>query len=101
VLTVIFNILRLYKPLNFFGVVFVVLALLSISSAIPAVTDYFTTGQVFHLPSAVLAVGLAVASLLSAAVGLILDSAAITNRREFELRLLSFMKADQGDKAKG
>ncbi|MEY4985393.1 MAG: hypothetical protein RLZZ359_279 [Actinomycetota bacterium] len=87
VLKVIFNILRLYKPLFFFSVVSVLFAVLSLLSASPSIVDYLKLGRVEHLPTAVLAVGLAISAVLSLAVAFILDSAAIQQRRLFELKL--------------
>jgi hypothetical protein len=83
---ILFTILKLVKeerPLQFFGVAGVVLLVAGILLGLPVVIEYFHTGLVPRLPTAVLATGLILLSFLSAAAGLILDSVA-RGRKEFK-----------------
>ncbi len=83
---ILFTILKLVKeerPLQFFGVAGMVLLAGGIVLGLPVVIEYFRTGLVPRLPTAVLATGLVLLSFLSCAAGLILDSVA-RGRKEFK-----------------
>lgn len=83
----IVSLFRDYKPLTFFGS----LGLLSIAAGlvlgVPVIFEFFQTGMVPRLPSAVLAVGFVLSGMLTIAVGLVLHT---TTRRfqelEYQLR---------------
>ena len=62
------------RPLQFFAVCALVLAVLSVALAVPVVGTYLRTGLVPRLPTAVLATGLMLLAFLSMACGLILDT---------------------------
>jgi glycosyltransferase involved in cell wall biosynthesis len=83
---ILFTILKLVKeerPLQFFGVAGLGLLAASIALGLPVVIEYFRTGLVPRLPTAVLSTGLVLLSFLSGAAGLILDSVA-RGRKEFK-----------------
>ncbi|GAB2188768.1 glycosyltransferase family 2 protein [Sessilibacter sp. MAH1] len=84
VLFAIFQLLRHYRPMVFFGLLTIIFSILGIFSGIPAILDYIQTGFVEHLPLAVLATGLEVLALISLSIGLILDSINHQNRMNFE-----------------
>src|SRR6516162_6279350 len=68
------TILKLYrseKPLRFFSVIGVFLALVSIGLAIPIVITYLEVGLVPRLPTAVLSMGLMIVAVLSVSSGLV------------------------------
>ncbi len=82
---------RLYmveRPFEFFGIVSFILAALSIALAIPLFQEYFATGLVPRLPTAVLATGLMLSALLSFGCGLLLDN--VTRGRQ-ELRRFTYL----------
>ena len=82
---------RLYmveRPLEFFSIISFILAAASIVFAIPVFQEYFATGLVPRLPTAVLATGMMLSALLSFGCGLLLDN--VTRGRQ-ELRLLSYL----------
>lgn len=82
---------RLYmveRPLEFFSIISFILAVLSIAIAIPVFQEYFATGLVPRLPTAVLATGLMLSALLSFGCGLLLDN--VTRGRQ-ELRRFSYL----------
>jgi len=76
------------RPLEFFSIISFVLATASIVFAIPIFQEYFATGLVPRLPTAVLATGMMLSALLSFGCGLLLDN--VTRGRQ-ELRLLSYL----------
>jgi glycosyltransferase involved in cell wall biosynthesis len=88
---ILWTILRLFRserPLMFFGLLGLVLALISIGLAVPIFTTYLEVGLVPRLPTAVLSTGLMLLAFLSVACGLILDT--VTRGRR-ELRLLAYL----------
>jgi glycosyltransferase involved in cell wall biosynthesis len=85
VLKAIFIIFKDYKPLIFFSALSGLLLIISIVAGLGAVTDYLETGQVYHLPSAVLATGTMILSALSLSIGLILDTISKYQNENFQL----------------
>jgi glycosyltransferase involved in cell wall biosynthesis len=82
---------RLYmveRPLEFFSIISLILAAASIAFAIPVFQEYFSTGLVPRLPTALLATGMMLSALLSFGCGLLLDN--VTLGRQ-ELRRLSYL----------
>jgi glycosyltransferase involved in cell wall biosynthesis len=82
---------RLYRterPLQFFGLIALVLAALSIAIAVPIIEFYIATGTVPRLPSAVLSTGLMLAAFLALASGLVLDT--VTRGRR-EMKRLAYL----------
>lgn len=64
------------RPLAFFGWIGATFLLAALALGIPLVATYAETGLVPRLPSAILSTGLVLISLISGALGLILDSIA-------------------------
>jgi glycosyltransferase involved in cell wall biosynthesis len=86
ILNSILSLVRDYKPLTFFGVVGLVLIVLGFIPGTVVIVEFFRTGLVPKLPSAVLAVGLVLSGMLSLVVGLVLHT--ITRRfQELEHQL--------------
>lgn len=85
------TILKLYrseKPLRFFTVIGIFLALVSIGLAIPVIITFLEEGLVPRLPTAVLAMGLMIMAVLSVSSGLVLDT--VTRGRR-EMKLLAYL----------
>jgi glycosyltransferase involved in cell wall biosynthesis len=76
------------RPLQFFSLGGLALLILGIGLGIPVVMDFFATGLVPRLPTAVLAMGFVLLSFLSVAAGLILDS--VTRGRK-ELKRIAYL----------
>jgi len=74
ILFTIAALVREERPLVFFSTIFVVLAAFSLLIGTPVVLEYFRTGLVPRLPTALVAVGAMVLAFLSLASGLILDT---------------------------
>jgi glycosyltransferase involved in cell wall biosynthesis len=97
ILFTIFQIYRAERPLRFFSAIAVLLALISIGLAIPIVITFLQQGNVPRFPTAILATGLMLASLLSFACGLVLDT--VTRGRR-EIKLLAYLRyAAPGEQA--
>jgi glycosyltransferase involved in cell wall biosynthesis len=85
------TILKLYrseKPLRFFTLIGVVLALISIVLAIPIIITFIEEGIVPRLPTAVLSTGLMILAMLSISSGVVLDT--VTRGRR-EMKLLAYL----------
>jgi len=74
VLWKLFNLMRAFKPLTFFGTISIILFVLGVLAGIPPVHDYVARQYVEHLPLAILATGLMLLSAGCAFLGLILHA---------------------------
>ncbi|MGC2322166.1 MAG: hypothetical protein WA463_06010, partial [Terriglobales bacterium] len=89
ILKIILSLFRDYKPLTFFGSFGLLVMAAGLVTGVPVISEFFRTGLVPRLPSAVLAVGLVLSGMMTMAVGLVLHT---TVRRfqelEYQLRTL-------------
>ncbi len=85
VIMAIVSLFKDYRPLGFFGVVAAILVILGLIVGIPVIVEFAQTGYIDKLPSAVLAVALVICGALSMTVGLVLDTVAKNNRKQWEL----------------
>ena len=97
ILKLIVHLVKEERPLQFFSTGFCVLAASSIALGIPVVTQYFATGLVGRLPTAVLATGLMILAFLSLMCGLILDT--VTRGRR-ELKRLLYLAAGREERVR-
>jgi glycosyltransferase involved in cell wall biosynthesis len=74
IVNTILALFRDYKPLTFFGTLGLILVALGFIPGAVVVFEFFETGSVLRLPSAVLAVGLVLSGLLMFTVGLVLHT---------------------------
>lgn len=88
---VLFSIAKLYrnyKPMNFFGLLALILALLSGAFFLPVFLEYLETGLVLKFPTLIVCGFGMMAALQSIFAGLILSAGAQRSRQEFEMNLL-------------
>lgn len=85
VLSYIFTIFRYYRPLIFFGAMGILFFLSGLAAGTPVLLEFIHTQFVAHVPLAILSTGLMILSVLSFAIGLILDSLAKIHRTQYEL----------------
>jgi len=88
ILAMIGKLVKEERPVQFFGIGALVLAMLSLIIAWPVLATYMETGLVPRLPTAVLATGLMLLAFLSMACGLILDT--VTRSRR-EMKRLAYL----------
>lgn len=101
VLRTIFRLYRSYKPLNFFGGMALILALLSAGFMVPVLQTYFKIGIVPNFPTLIVCGFTMIAAIISLFTGLQLESIVQKNRQDFEMRLLELAeikKEDLGEK---
>ena len=87
VIMTIFNLYRDYKPLQFFGMLALILALVALILFLPVFFQYLETSLVPRFPTLIVSGFLMLSSLLSFACGLILDTITKNNRKTFELHM--------------
>jgi uncharacterized membrane protein len=88
VLMSIAKLYRNYKPMNFFGLLSLVLAIVSVIFFIPVLTEYIATGLVPKFPTLIVCGFALMAALQSVFAGLILSAGAQRSRQEFEMNLI-------------
>ena len=88
ILSTIINLYRSERPLGFFCVLGVMLAVASIVLAIPVFATYLEQGVVPRVPTAILSTGLMLLAFLFVVAGLILDT--VTRGRR-EMKLLAYL----------
>lgn len=76
-----------YRPLKFFCLVALLLGMIGLALGIPVITEYLATGLVPRLPTAILAVAFIFLCGLSLVTGMILDSVAKVERKQWELAM--------------
>jgi glycosyltransferase involved in cell wall biosynthesis len=90
IMHMILALLRDYKPLTFFGAIGLFLGAVGLVPGIVVIVEFFETGLVPRLPSAVLAVGLTLAGMLSVTIGLVLHTIA-RRSQEFDHQLRTML----------
>ncbi len=88
VLMTIVRLYRTYKPLGFFGIVSLILALLSTTFFIPVTVEYIKTGLVPAFPTLIMCGFTMLAAIISLFSGLMLQTMQQKNRQDFEIELL-------------
>lgn len=88
IMRLIMRLIREERPLEFFSTVAGLLAVASITIAVPLVNEFLRTGLVPRLPTAVLSMGLMLVSFLSLTCGLVL---ATVTRGRIEAKRLQYL----------
>lgn len=99
VVKTIFLLLKDYRPFLFFGLIAVILGVMGLVFGIPVIIEFIRTRYILKVPSAILATGLFILSLLSLSVAFILDTVSKINKCNYELKLLSTRKKHYEDTA--
>ncbi len=92
VIRTIVRLYRNYKPMAYFGIIALVLALVSIGFFIPVLIEYINTGLVLRFPTLIVCGFTMIAAIQSFFVGLTLQTMVENNRREFEINLIRVTK---------
>jgi len=87
VLKTIFWVFKDYKPLTFFSILSALFFIFSLIIGTPVIIEFINTSLVTKIPSAILAVGLMLISIISLFSGFILDTVVKQHRESFELYL--------------
>ena len=95
ILSLIGQLTRHERPMLFYGILGAILAVIGVLLVIPVVVEYFQTGLVPRLPTAVLALGITLVAILSWMIGLILDGVLKARREISRLHYLRYSAADR------
>lgn len=96
VLMTICRLFRNYRPMAFFGLIALVLALLSIGFFIPIMAEFISTGLVPHFPTLIVCGFVFIAAIQSFFSGLILENIKQKNRQDFEMQLIAVQDRKTG-----
>ena len=88
ILGTIFMLLKETKPIQFFTAIFLILASLSVTLAVPLFISYLATGLVPRIPTAILTTGIMLVGFVCFICGLILDS---VSRGRREIKLMNYL----------
>ncbi|HKY39989.1 MAG TPA: glycosyltransferase family 2 protein [Polyangiaceae bacterium] len=89
ILSVMLGLFKNERPLAFYGIIALVLALSSVLLSVPVILEYLATGLVPRFPTAILSASIMLAAFLSLASGLVLDT--VTRGRR-ELKRLTYLQ---------
>lgn len=89
VLGTIWNIMRHYRPLLFFGSAAAVFGVLGLLAGWAVIAEFISEQYIQRVPLAILATGLEIEAVLLLSVGLILDSMVHQNKLQYERDLLN------------
>lgn len=87
VIAMIGTLFKDYRPLKFFSLIALLFAAIGLALGIPIIIEYFRTGLVLRFPTAMLAASFMFLCGLSLATGLILDSVAKVEKKQWELQV--------------
>ena len=87
VIAMIGTLFKDYRPLKFFSLIALLFAVIGLALGIPIIVEYFHTGLVPRFPAAMLAASFMFLCGLSLATGLILDSVAKVEKKQWELQV--------------
>ena len=87
VLRTILRMYKNYRPMQFFGIIALILFLISAGFFIPVLTQYIRTGQVARFPTLIVCGFTMIAALQSFFAGMILGCIIQKNRQDFEINL--------------
>lgn len=88
VILTIIRLYRVYRPLAFFGLISLALALLAVLLFLPIMGEYVTTGLVPRFPTLIVCGFLAIAAIQSLFTGLTLQTIQKKNLQDFEMLLM-------------
>lgn len=87
VIAMIGTLFKDYRPLKFFSLIALIFAAIGLVLGLPIIGEYIETGLVPRFPTAILAAAFMFLCGLSLATGLVLDSVAKVERKQWELRV--------------
>ena len=100
VLKTIARLYRSYKPMGFFSIIAVILAVVSVAFFSPILQEYWATHLVPRIPTLIVCCFVMLAAVQSLFAGVILSTLAINDRRDFEMQLNMLQRHKETDFAK-
>lgn len=87
VIRTIVRLFRTYRPMPFFGIISVILAVIAVAFFIPVLKVYYQTGLVPNFPTLIVCGFVVIAALLALFAGIVLQTICQKNKQDFEMRL--------------
>lgn len=87
VLLLIAKLFRTYKPMKFFGLLSLLLAIVGVGFLVPVLLDYFSTGLVLRFPTLIVCGFALLAAVVSLFCGVLLETMTWKNKQDFEMEL--------------
>lgn len=78
-----------YKPVAFFGIIAIIIAIVGLCFFIPILVEYFKTGLVPRMPTLIVSGFLFLIAIISLFVGILLSNIVHKNRQDFEIARLA------------
>ena len=88
VIRTILRLYRVYRPLSFFGIISLILAVLAAVFFLPVMREYVMTGLVPRFPTLIVCGFLSIAAIQSLFTGLTLQTIQKKNLQDFEMQLM-------------
>ena len=83
-----------FKPRQFFWIISLIFVVIGLLVGVPVIAEFFRTGFITKVPSAILATGIMTFALIIAQCGVILDTVVKQNREKYELELLRYTQIE-------
>lgn len=97
---VIKTIIKMYKdfkPRQFFMWIGAIVMFLGILVGVPVIVEFIKYQYIYKVPSAILATGLIILSIIIAQCGVILDTIVKQHRENYELRLIDYKRGEKDE----
>lgn len=94
VIKTIIKMFKDHKPLKFFSILFGIFLVLGLIVGMPVIIEFYKTGFISKIPSAVLATGLITLAVIMEQCGLILHTIVKQHREDYELNLLRYQQIE-------
>lgn len=95
VIKTLIKMFRNHKPLKFFTILFTILFIIGLLVGIPVIVEFYKTGYITKIPSAILATGLITLAVICEQSGLILQTIVEQHKEEYELNLLRYEQIEK------
>jgi len=95
VLKTIIKMFKDFKPRQFFWSIALIFLLIGLIIGIPVIIEFAKTGYITKLPSAVLATGVMIFSIIIAQCGVVLDTVVKQNRENYEIQVLRYKQIEE------
>jgi len=95
VLKTIIKMFKDHKPLKFFTIIFIILFMISLLVGAPVLVEFYRTGYITKMPSAILATGIMILAVISEQCGIILQTIVKQHKENYELNLLRYKQIEE------
>ncbi len=95
VIKTIIKMFKDHKPLKFFTIIFILLTILGLIVGIPVIVEFYQTGYITKMPSAILATGIITLAIISEQCGIILHTIVKQHKENYEINLLRYEQTEK------